>query len=643
MEDVSKNTVGASSGGRSAVSRIGRKGDARMHKALQARLQNPKLTHVEALIEGGFDIPLDDLRDHVIIDGVSLGQRKNQFCRRLRSMKRNLDGEETSRNSASDKTDDNDEPSQSNERNNKSKRLPTSNLPKMMNDSHPNPSGEPSHSTSNTPSIPLTNNPTKSEGTHNNNPLVAFPPFVHQIPGSSLSLADAQRAAIESIQQRAEKQSRRRSSAGTTTFAPPRRSSMNSSTSTSMNSSHLTNHTTTTQDGEDKRMKFDEARSSIEASMLAQHHQHQQQQLSQFLSSDHPYQATLMNHFAAGISPSYAAVLNGLAAAYTPSATTTNSSSSGFLSQALAATSVNPTTAIHPQALSLSMMNNPLSFSTYLNAFGQQHIQQLEAKSQMDFNNNNNALIDHKISQFIQKSIPPATTESRNGSEFTRVSDVHSSNSKFDKLRNESYNYTTTTTTNTPIIRKEGGKELMKRRDSSSEALQLFARLNASNLEKRRSGQLSETKIQPAADLTSVLLSDAENSSEEEGSVGVNDSHQLSNGKKQKPVSISQTSPPEEEEEARSAAIRNFHSNLAPSIRCIRVPNIETAIRQYQTDNNEALKQAMQNAGFCPPHTSESSPTFAHFALLAIEEERRRLLKLKANIENKRSEMSSGK
>ena len=36
----------------------------------------------------------------------------------------------------------------------------------------------------------------------------------------------------------------------------------------------------------------------------------------------------------------------------------------------------------------------------------------------------------------------------------------------------------------------------MKRHESSSEALQLFARLNASNLEKCRSGQQSETKIQ---------------------------------------------------------------------------------------------------------------------------------------------------
>mmetsp|Transcript_2920 Transcript_2920/g.4410 ORF Transcript_2920/g.4410 Transcript_2920/m.4410 type:complete len:139 (+) Transcript_2920:152-568(+) len=138
----------------------------------------------------------------------------------------------------------------------------------------------------------------------------------------------------------------------------------------------------------------------------------------------------------------------------------------------------------------------------------------------MDFNNNN--AIDHKISQFIQKSMPSATTEARNGSEFTRVGEVNSSNSKFEKLRNE-------------------------------------------------------------------------------------------------------------------------NANLRPPVPYIRVPNIETAIRQYQTENNEALRQAMRNAGFRSPHTSESSPTFAHFALLAIEEERRRLLNLKASFENERSEMSSGK
>jgi len=53
-----------------------------------------------------------------------------------------------------------------------------------------------------------------------------------------------------------------------------------------MNASHLTTSCTTAQDGKDKRMKFDIARSSVEASMLAQHHQHQQQ-LSQFLSAKH--------------------------------------------------------------------------------------------------------------------------------------------------------------------------------------------------------------------------------------------------------------------------------------------------------------------------------------------------------------------
>ena len=59
----------------------------------------------------------------------------------------------------------------------------------------------------------------------------------------------------------------------------------------------------------------------------------------------------------------------------------------------------------------------------------------------------------------------------------------------------------------------------------------------------------------------------------------------------------------------RRRKLANFHSNLWPPIPCVRVPNIETAIRQYQTDNKEALKQAMRNAGFRPLHTSESSPT----------------------------------
>lgn len=69
-------------------SKIGRKGDPRMHKALEARLNDPKLSLFEALKIGGFvfhwedDVSYDE--DHVL-----LSQRKNQLSRRIRLYKQN--------------------------------------------------------------------------------------------------------------------------------------------------------------------------------------------------------------------------------------------------------------------------------------------------------------------------------------------------------------------------------------------------------------------------------------------------------------------------------------------------------------------------------------------------------------------------
>ena len=71
--------------------RLGRKGDPRMHKAVTARLADPKLSLVDALRAGGFDIPLDAEGEHIMIDGVTLSQRKNQLSRRLRIERQSLD------------------------------------------------------------------------------------------------------------------------------------------------------------------------------------------------------------------------------------------------------------------------------------------------------------------------------------------------------------------------------------------------------------------------------------------------------------------------------------------------------------------------------------------------------------------------
>ena len=69
-------------------SKLGRRGDPRMHKAVKARLENPELSLLDALRIGGFEFPVDcsKIDDASIHDseGVTLGQRKNQLSRRCR-------------------------------------------------------------------------------------------------------------------------------------------------------------------------------------------------------------------------------------------------------------------------------------------------------------------------------------------------------------------------------------------------------------------------------------------------------------------------------------------------------------------------------------------------------------------------------
>ena len=67
-------------------SKIGRKGDPRMHKALEARLNNPKLSLFDALKIGGFEFHWEDDVSYDA-DHVLLSQRKNQLSRRIRLFK----------------------------------------------------------------------------------------------------------------------------------------------------------------------------------------------------------------------------------------------------------------------------------------------------------------------------------------------------------------------------------------------------------------------------------------------------------------------------------------------------------------------------------------------------------------------------
>lgn len=79
----------ASSNSSAKTSKLGRKGDARMHKAVAARLANPDLSLFDALGIGGFDYPSNDDSSIMDAEKVTLGQRKNQLSRRLRLARKN--------------------------------------------------------------------------------------------------------------------------------------------------------------------------------------------------------------------------------------------------------------------------------------------------------------------------------------------------------------------------------------------------------------------------------------------------------------------------------------------------------------------------------------------------------------------------
>jgi hypothetical protein len=113
-ESKNSNTNNSSSGASSVgsgnnntstkSSKLGRKGDPRMHRAVAARLANPALSLFEALRLGGFDYPTNDDASVVDSEKVTLGQRKNQLSRRLRLARKQdaeKNGEDTGLNEKS--------------------------------------------------------------------------------------------------------------------------------------------------------------------------------------------------------------------------------------------------------------------------------------------------------------------------------------------------------------------------------------------------------------------------------------------------------------------------------------------------------------------------------------------------------------
>ena len=95
-EDTSASASATTTTSHAAASgsNLGRRGDPRMHKAVSARLSNPGISLLEALVEGGFNFPNDvetcgkSDRDIYDSEGVQLCQRKNQLSRRLRLIRK---------------------------------------------------------------------------------------------------------------------------------------------------------------------------------------------------------------------------------------------------------------------------------------------------------------------------------------------------------------------------------------------------------------------------------------------------------------------------------------------------------------------------------------------------------------------------
>jgi hypothetical protein len=83
-EDNQSSCGGTSERASQQHARTGRKGDPRMHRAVGARLADPKISLFAALRLGGFEYVNDDDANAMDSEQITLGQRKNQLSRRLR-------------------------------------------------------------------------------------------------------------------------------------------------------------------------------------------------------------------------------------------------------------------------------------------------------------------------------------------------------------------------------------------------------------------------------------------------------------------------------------------------------------------------------------------------------------------------------
>ena len=617
-EAASKSTKG--------VVRLGRKGDPRMHRAMNARLAKPSLSLVEALIAGGFDIPPGSEGEYSLVDGVTLSQRKNQLSRRLRLARRHLDEiQKVTGPGPSLRPDD---------------VFPGASFMQRWSFSSNASSGDGSVS----PSRP--------------NLLAA--PDIHSQQLSANSLAAAQRAAVQSIKSRAAKHGRRRSGQlqdtknNDRTSPFPARANRNE------------------EENEESRAPLHNAASSsymTAASLLAQHHG-----LSHFITNTTGAMGPKLSTTSI---PAYS-----LGDLHRFSPATTNAAS-GFLSQALV--SSNP---LNQQSILAS--RNPVlfspaggfSFSTalstatntngsvalaYLNALGQQ--QQLRGQiNEQSQNSQHFAPIQPKQVSYKLRLKQEHKKQKSSASGIGLGGELHT-----DVIPPSTYE-----------DNNKKHESSAKRRYSSSEALQLFSRLGTSSKKARSSGrgirrQLSESKLRPAADLTSVLLSDTEaqatgqfidaedgisakgsfvranntlpsrNPSELGGEASIVSSKEelepsstvergLENSSadggcdNKNACSFPNSTGKVSQHTLATKASLDFDSKCA--VAAVSKDKIKSAIEYYQTQNNATLKQSTVCVGFNLPQTDDSSPAVIDFALLAIEAEGRRILELRQRIED---------
>ena len=77
--------------------RFGRRGDPRMTRSLQIKLDNPDMDCTLALIQGGYQYDLGASDKTLDEDGITLGQRRNQLARRVRNERRKTGGVQSPR------------------------------------------------------------------------------------------------------------------------------------------------------------------------------------------------------------------------------------------------------------------------------------------------------------------------------------------------------------------------------------------------------------------------------------------------------------------------------------------------------------------------------------------------------------------